>query len=950
MKFTLFKLLSVLLICVSSSVNAQLFHHFTKANGLQGNGVYRLYQDRKGFIWLNSPNGISRFDGSSFRHFNTRNGLPRNEIWNLLPDQKDRMWFFTKSNRLGFIQNDRVISFPNPENVPFYPQQMYQSDTLTAFYSRNPSNPKYFHFENNNWSVMTAPQKKGHFIDIRRKIFYRSKDNQFTVCDSTGKDLLSIPELKENLGNEKRQLNDSIFVNVFENQILYLNTKRLSYKIYSLPQPIQTGRVTLFENQIQVSSVKQLLVFDLRFNLVKTYPTPKNVDAIFHFLDRDKNLWVATMNDGLFFYPKMNGVIRTLFPGKSIKDVLVFNHQLYVHTAQDGYFSLSSETAQPKFVMDIGKIGQMNLSHQGKGLVITNNQKIYTHLPREQKGNLKVKPTPELTVLNFHNGKWYNVGLKNLEISKDFTQVHRILNFDASQHLKATAQHLYSGGVDGLKIWQADDFVPFITQDSLHLKTITRLDLLNENNLLAGTENHGLYLINQAGTKQISDTGGETVKHIFTESKNRVWVVTSSCLFRLQSTDFWSATPKPDVFCHPFILFKDQLNAVAILDNTLFLATNKGLLSLPYNEIFNIPVSDFYLKSIAFNQEEINNNTSYLYKPENHLSVQLATLQFLPYEHVQYEYRLLPTQTEWQKIEGDNITLSGFEPGTYVAEFRQLGDIYNVLQCGFVITPRWWQSKWFYILLVVCVLASTTLIVLAVVKNHYRRKEKRLEQLRRQTEHELHALRSQMNPHFIFNSLNAIQFYLNSKGPELSEKYLIDFSKLIRMIFEYSAKKTVTIAEEMKLLHSYLELERMRFGDKLAFHLYCDSKIDPQQWKIPSLLLQPIVENAVNHGIFHSPNLGIIDIKFIKKNAQTIVITIEDNGLGVAKTQAIYKNSLNKHASKSTQILKNRIALLNQIGAFKILYEITDLSTEGKSGTSVHLEIAHFKKTKHYMK
>lgn len=942
MKLTLFKFFSALLICVSGMVNAQLFQHFNKSNGLQGNSIYRLYQDQEGFIWLNGPNGISRFDGNTFRHFNTRNGLPRNEIWNLLPDQKGKMWFFTKSNRLGYIKNDRVFSFPNPENIPFYPQQMYQSDTLTVFYSLNPSQPKYFYLEDNHWSVLSTPQKKGYFIDIHRKIFYRYQDHQFTVCDSTGKDLFSIPELKENFANEKRQLNDSLFVQVFENQILYLNTKRLSYKIFPLPESIQTGRVTLFENQIQISGEKQLYLFDLHFKLLKIFPSPQDTDAIFHFLDRDENLWVASLSKGLFFYPKMNESIQTYFGEQGIKDLLVFNKQVYLQTEGDGYFSLSTASAQPNRVLDYGEIGQMNLTHQGKGIAITNTREIYTRFA-DEKGNIRVKPKSGITILDFYKEKWYNVGLMNLEISEDLMQVNRTLSFDASQHIKATAQYLYSGGVDGLKIWREDDFVPFITKDSLHLKTITRLELLDDNNLLAGTENHGLYLINQTETKQLSDTGGETIKNLFAENKNRIWIVTSSCLIRLQSTNFWKETPKQDLFCRPFILLKDELNAVAVLDSTLFLATNKGLLSLPYKDIFNIPTSEFYLKSITFNQDELKKNPSYLYKSDNHLNVQLATLQFLPYQYHSYEYRLLPTQTEWQKIEGENITLSGFEPGNYKAEFRQLGDESGVLQYGFVITPRWWQSTWFYILLVVCVLAATILVVLTVVKNHYRRKEKRLEQLRMQTEHELHALRSQMNPHFIFNSLNAIQFYLNSKGPELSEKYLIDFSKLIRMIFEYSAKKTVTIAEEMRLLQSYLELEKMRFGDKLSYHLYCDASIDPQQWQIPSLLLQPIVENAVNHGIFHSPKLGIIHLKFIKKNANTLLITIEDNGLGIAKTQAIYHNSLNKHASKSTQILKNRIALLNQIGAYEIKHEITDLSNEGKNGTSVELNIAYLK-------
>ena len=196
-----------------------------------------------------------------------------------------------------------------------------------------------------------------------------------------------------------------------------------------------------------------------------------------------------------------------------------------------------------------------------------------------------------------------------------------------------------------------------------------------------------------------------------------------------------------------------------------------------------------------------------------------------------------------------------------------------------------------------------------------------------------------MNPHFIFNSLNAIQYYLNEKGAERSEKYLIDFSKLIRMIFEYSRQRTVTLSQEIQLLESYLSLEKMRFGDKLSFSIYADAELDVNRWKIPSLLLQTLVENAVNHGIFHSLKPGFIEIKFIKQNAQTLEVIIEDNGVGIKKTQLIYQNAVNKNPSKSTDILSNRIKLLNQMGEFLIHLETKDLESENQSGTSVCLSI-----------
>jgi sensor histidine kinase YesM len=169
---------------------------------------------------------------------------------------------------------------------------------------------------------------------------------------------------------------------------------------------------------------------------------------------------------------------------------------------------------------------------------------------------------------------------------------------------------------------------------------------------------------------------------------------------------------------------------------------------------------------------------------------------------------------------------------------------------------------------------------------------------------------------------------------------LIDFSKLIRIIFEFSDKKTVNLSEEIRFLQLYLEVEKMRFGEKLSYHIHTDPKLNKEQWKIPSLLLQPIVENAVNHGIFHSNKLGLVSIKFNKKNEQKLEVVIEDNGVGMDKTRAIYENSLKKHTSKSTQILQSRIDLLNQTKQFYIEYSVQDLGSKLTSGTRVTLYIS----------
>lgn len=921
-------------------LQAQISQHFTLTNGLQGNGVYRLHQDRQGFIWLATPDGISRFDGYSFTHFNAQNGLPSNDIWYLLPDRKDRMWYFTKANQLGYIKNDKIFSFSNRENIPFYPQRLYQSDTLIAFYSRNSLEPKHFYFSQDIWKALPLQKSNGLYVDIARKYFYTHQGQNMIVTDSLGKVLLSIPKLPEVNQQEIRQINDSLFVALYDKRILYLNTKTLEYKIHVLSHSLKTGRATLLDNQIQVSGEGELYLFDLQLNLLNTFLSPKGIDAIFHLLDRSGNLWIATLNNGLFFIPKMNNRLRTHFQDIRIKNLLVFNDQLFVHADQSGYFSLSPQNNLPKKVLGFGAIGQMQLTHQGKGLVITNENQLYTQLPNEKEAKITTKPQKDLTVLGYYNNKWYNVGLSNLQISEDFRKLERILPFDASQHLKATRNQLFSGGVDGLKKWNDTVFTPFKTKDSLHIQVVTQLKLLDINQLLVGTESKGLYLINHNESKKIIDLDGKNVKHLFVENQNCFWVVTNSCLIRLQSNDFWTkGVEAEDAFCHPFLLLQNGLNAIAVLDKTLFLATNKGLVSLPYDDLFNIPQPEFYVKSISFNHQDFTDNAKYWHHTSNNLSIQLATLQFLPHQAQAFEYRLLPQQEQWIGLEGNNITLSGFEPGSYTLELRQIGLTGQTLKYKFDIMPQWWQHWLFNAGVLFCIVALISALVWFLARRKYIRRQQRLEQLKTQTEHELHALRSQMNPHFVFNSLNAIQYYLNKKGVELSEKYLVKFSQLIRMIFDFSARKTISLQEETELISSYLELEKMRFQDKLSYHIHIDKNLDIKRQEIPSMLLQPLVENAVNHGIFHSLKAGIIVVKFLKKDAQTLEAIVEDNGVGIPKSKLIYQNSLNKHPSKSSEILKSRINLINQTGRFTIKHQLEDLQSEGKSGTRVTLTI-----------
>lgn len=200
---------------------------------------------------------------------------------------------------------------------------------------------------------------------------------------------------------------------------------------------------------------------------------------------------------------------------------------------------------------------------------------------------------------------------------------------------------------------------------------------------------------------------------------------------------------------------------------------------------------------------------------------------------------------------------------------------------------------------------------------------------------ELQALRSQMNPHFVHNSLNAIQYYIQRNEVELSEIYLTKFSKLIRSFFELSRKQTITISQEIELLENYLEIEQLRFEDKLNYAIVKDGNLD-EETLIPTMLLQPIVENAINHGIFHKEKSGAVEIHFEHLGEDNFKVSIADDGVGLEKSKAIFEKSGKKLNNRSTAVLKDRLKLLEHSKTWQVGYTLKNRTdTQGAIATLI---------------
>jgi LytS/YehU family sensor histidine kinase len=207
----------------------------------------------------------------------------------------------------------------------------------------------------------------------------------------------------------------------------------------------------------------------------------------------------------------------------------------------------------------------------------------------------------------------------------------------------------------------------------------------------------------------------------------------------------------------------------------------------------------------------------------------------------------------------------------------------------------------------------------------------------------MRALQSQMNPHFIFNSINSIQGFIINNQVEEAREYLMDFARIIRQTLDNATREYISLQEELDYLKYYLKLELMRFDKKFTVDLRVPANVNPQDIQLPPMLIQPYVENAIRHGLMHKRDgKGLLLLEFQSEDDQYLHCIIMDNGVGREKSREIESWKIHTHKPQSTRITQDRIQLLNSISTEgKFSASITDLtdSAGNPTGTRVELQI-----------
>lgn len=307
-------------------------------------------------------------------------------------------------------------------------------------------------------------------------------------------------------------------------------------------------------------------------------------------------------------------------------------------------------------------------------------------------------------------------------------------------------------------------------------------------------------------------------------------------------------------------------------------------------------------------------------------------------DFIEYRYRRASDEL-WQQMERPELKFEYPSPGTYHFEVqaRLNGSSWSdqTFHLIYHVQPYWYQSKWFIGALMSLVFMATFGIYRKWLKAKVNREQDKLKQELEKITLKINLFKSQMNPHFLFNALNGVNYLIISDKAELASQYLKKFSKLMRMVLNWSTKEWITLSDEIEFVNLYMNLETLRFQGKLRFECMLDVKYSLDDVNFPAMLLQPLLENAIWHGIMPKPDGGSITL-YIQELNQSLHIRVQDNGVGRSSNAIENKE---KGKSFGLELLNQRIGLLNQQGDINFEFYLEDLVDENlsPSGTIAHL-------------
>jgi len=1010
-----------------------LLKNFNEEDGLPSSKIVCLYQDSKGYLWIGTTDGLSRYDGLSFTNYKIFEGNLSNFIYKILEDKYGHIWFQTydgltrfdgenfkkltasegfygneitdfevdNSGQIWIVSEQGISRFDGNKCINYKPKgtskfirqilvdrkgKLWFADkqegllhfngkefvNVSTKHGRSDGISKIFEDEDGNiWFIADAGKQISYYKgDVFIDVPLPSKDSEF----------YEIGEDEE--GHMWFSSNQGVFL---YNGLIWENFKKVKdAEIKSFLKDKQ-GNFWLATSNSFVYKYKEgsFEKIDERSGLITNYE-----NSIFE--DREGNIWIGTYGFGLYRYS------YTDYSFENAK--LGINSEKINCMMQDSQGQIWYGTSSKGVYRYDGKTVQNYSTDQGLGSNIVNSifEDKQGDIWFSCVGGLQSKPAPlskfdGKSFSNFYHKGGFETQFKfamaqssdsNLLIGtfkglfqfnmndKSFSKMQQVGNDYIKCIVKDQNENLWVGTFGGgLAKYDKGGQRFYNTKSGLSSNFVNCLLFDTLGNLWVGTdkginvlrfnEDNDIRSVDLINNKHALNN--EIITSLCLDDAQNLWIGTFGGVNKLNLKEYFKAGSK----LVKSYGFEDGLKGVKCLDNSIlkdsngnvWFGTSKGLLKWSSENSSKKVEPNVYIKNLRLFYEDVDFTTfGAKYEPESNLPIDLKlpynknylTFDFLAIcltnqKLVKYQYKLKGFDAEWLPVTQENFaTYSNLPSGDY--KFMVLASdasgIWNTRPAtfSFSVYPPIWRSIWFYFLVVLFVAGCIFAFIYFRVKFLRKKEEQKTSLNQELAKMELKALRAQMNPHFIFNSLNSIQLYISRNDKELANKFLSSFSKLIRLTLENSGKSSVALVEELSQLRLYLELERLRLGNKLGFEIIVEDSVNIYELEIPTLLIQPFVENAIWHGVANKDSDGKVEIT-IKKENDFLVIWVSDNGIGREQARKIRNQKEFQNKSKGILVTNERLQLLNSLNRQNASINIIDLYDAENLAAGTKVEI-----------
>ena len=940
------------------------YEFFNSSHGLPSSEIICLAKDKKGFLWIGTSAGLSRYDGYEFHNYpHTKENDLIGFVNVIVPDENDRLWIGSDAG-LFYYANNEIIKISETSSSPQGVNDiLFDNDGDVWLATENgPARVKIDDLaltgskklQLSDYVLAQWPFKQ-EVIDTRRVIQIR-KATDGTVYIAQFLNLYRFSDNKLDLIHQIADPRDKI-LSVFPISKTKVFYNSVETEIHKIENGLHTNieHKTLY--QPGVTDNRKGIWHLGTFGLYYFHPEKEVASQFINTIDLGV-IWPTNMlkEDNFFWVGSYNGLVKIKPSIFTVYDVtkILSRHQDYYSFIElkSGRFLLGSNRGNIiqktdtgfselyKAVVPTAEIKSIHEDERGwlwiatgyQGLALLKKDKpiVFTTQNGLHDNSLS-------QFLNTGDGRLYVIGDQGL--SEIIVSGSGSVSFKRYYYQPNISKHakFFSGiqGPDGT-IWiGGEEGILHLVKDSLQHFIISQLKISANDisqdkagNIWIATDGEGILKceFNKKNElellKQFTEKDGLASQHylsILSDRDNNIWAGSSMGLTFIGQQEKYKNYivnfDESDGFIksgyYSFKLHQDK-------NGTIWVGTTFGIASFKPDEFFlsSIPPAMHIsaVRQIRTNEEvpDLFTNKSFSHK-DNSLNFSFVALDYANQKGMRYFYKLEGLDSNW--ISAGNlrsVNYGNLPPNNYSFRVKALNNKGRASEqdavFSFVITAPFWRTWWFMLLALAVIGLMLILVIrrrIAIIKTKANIKQQ-LNSL------EIRALRSQMNPHFIFNSLNSISQLVASKRNDEGLQYLSKFSKLLRLVLDESEKSFISLKDEMRILDLYLQLETLRFGSSFYYTIQADEELDEEETLLPTFLIHPIIENAIWHGLLHKEGERRLIINFQRKDKDKLICIVKDNGIGIEAATFKKQQHLNgeKQQSKGLKMVKERLALL----------------------------------------